>query len=148
MSDFRFNDWNDEFFKKEFLKFLNEHEKKMNDFMKQMYSQKPKENGEFNKINDYINRLMGNFNQDQNIEGFNDDFNKWEKSSWLSPDGSSMFTSYSRDFDPKFKKENLNNFSTLELLEEKLKKSIINEDYENAAKIRDLIKDLNVKSKK
>lgn len=146
MSDFRFNDWNDEFFKKEFLKFLNEHEKKMSEFMRQMYNQNPEENNDFKKINDYLNKITGDFNQEQsNTESF-DDLNSWDKSSWFSPNGSSMFTSYSRDFNPNLDKKNLEKFSTLELLEEKLNKSIINEDYESAAKIRDLIKDISNKS--
>ena len=49
MSDFKFNNWNDEFFRREFLKFLNEHEKNMSEFMKKMYNQKPEENKDFKK---------------------------------------------------------------------------------------------------
>lgn len=150
MSDFKFNNWNDEFFRREFLKFLNEHEKNMSEFMKKMYNQKPKENKDFKKINDYLNKMMGDFNQDlrSSTEKDSGEFGSWEKSSWISDDGSSYFTSYNRDYEPFLKKENLKNIDTVELLEEKLKKSIIDEDYESSAKIRDLIKDLENKSKK
>ncbi len=144
MSDFRFNDWNDEFFKKEFLKFLNEHEKKMSEFMRQMYNQKPKENNDFKRINDYLNKLRGDFNQEQsNINNLNEDFGSWEKSVWFLPNNS-----YSNEYNnPHLKKESLKNIDTIELLKEKLNKSIIDEDYESSAKIRDLIKDLGNKSK-
>lgn len=150
MDNFRFHDWNDEHFRRQFLRFLNQHEQRMNEFMKQMYGQKPEENDDFKRLNDYFNKMLGDLNNNFDVERGEDEYGPWERSSWMSPDGSSMYTSYNYGKNP-YKKENLNNLNkvnTVELLEEKLKKSILIEDYESAAKIRDLIKSLEDKKRK
>lgn len=148
MDNFRFHDWNDELFRKQFLRFLNKHEQRMNDFMKQMYGQKPEESDDFKRLNDYLNKMLGDLNNNFDVERGEDEYGPWERTSWMSPDGTSMYTSFNLYGDKQNKKENLKNVNTIELLEEKLKKSILVEDYESAAKIRDLIKSLENKEEK
>ena len=92
--------------------------------------------------------MLGDLNNNFDVERGEDEYGPWERTSWMSPDGTSMYTSFNLYGDKQNKKENLKNVNTIELLEEKLKKSILVEDYESAAKIRDLIKSLENKEEK
>ena len=153
MRYFGFNNMDDDEFRKEFIRFLNEHQRKMSDFMKQMYgvedSPKIKKNYD---LKDYLDLLAQMNLKDINREKGEDEFGSWEQSNWISPDGTSRFSSFSRDFNPykynNFREEEETKLDTMDLLEKKLNKSIMIEDYESAAKIRDLIKSLGEKSKK
>ncbi len=138
-----FNNMDDEQFRKEFLKFLEQHEKKMNEFMKKMYDPKPKKDTNFNKLNDYINNMMNGLD---NTFG---DIPNPQFGSWNLPNDSFMYRSYNNDVSPfdLFNKKNENK-STMDILDDKLKKSIIEEDYESAIKIRDLINGIKEDQKK
>jgi|TARA_R110000803_G_scaffold20502_3_gene52692 hypothetical protein len=144
-----FNNMDDESFRKEFLDFIRQHQKKMNEFMKKMYGS---ENENKQRINynqdDLFNKIIKRLNDESNKSDI-DDQPFWEKTTWYSPEENSMYTSFSRDYNPYASQKNNvnndntrgeNNLPTIELLNEKLNKSILTEDYESAAKIRDLIK--------
>lgn len=152
---FGFNGMNDDEFRKEFLRILNSYQSGLESFMKKRYGsgresdffpigREPFDFESFSKIFNEINNNI-------NIEKGEDENGGWEKRSWTSPDGSSSFSSFSRNsyfnpFDGKvvFKKEMGENeeIDTIKLLETKLNKAISKENYEDAAKIRDLIKSL------
>ena len=77
-----------------------------------------------------------------------DEEDEWEKSNFSSPDGKSNFSSFSRSgiYNPfdgtvSFKNQQ-KEMNTLQLLDMKMRNAIIDEKYEDAAKIRDLIKSL------
>jgi len=136
--------FNDDDFKKEFMRFLKMYESEMNKFND--YFEGSKNNG----IEDPLNELMKMLNADMGINTKNgsDELGDWEKKSWSSPDGKTHYNSFTRsfsnepsnyEFNPYFNEKEVD---TIELLEKKLKQAVIDEDYENAAKIRDLINSL------
>jgi len=151
MDMFGFNDMSDEEFKKEFMKFLNMYQSGLENFMKKNYG-KPRSFDPFYfniepLDSEMIKKMLGEISDNLKIEKGEDDKGAWETRSWSSPDGSTSYTSFSRNsyFNPfdgkvKFKKED--DVDTIELLNKKLKQAVINEKYEDAAKIRDLIKSL------
>lgn len=150
MDYFGFNNMDDELFKKEFLRFLNQHQQKMNNFMKRMYGFDERKDYR-STPDDFLNKILNKLNNvDFDIQKIEDETGLWEKKSWQSPDGYTSYTSFTRDFNPyQSTKENKKSFDedseTIELLKEKLNHSIEIEDYESAAKIRDLIKTLEKK---
>ena len=158
MSNFGFNDMNDEEFREEFMRFLNMYQKGLENFMKKTYNVGgfgfiPKNLSNNQSIDD--DRLRDIFKNLDNMgtESGEDENGSWEKRSWSSPDGKSSFSSYSRssfynpfDGNVKFKDES-EETNTIKLLENKLNKVIMEEDYESAIKIRDLIKSLKEETK-
>lgn len=141
MDYLNFGGMDDDLFRRDFLNFLNQHQKRMNDFMKRMYSKD--ELGS----DDTFNKLMSRLSEEGfNVENGEDEYGTWGKSNWTSQDGSINYDSYFREYNPykelKPQPKNTQEVSTLGLLESKLKKAIMKEDYESAAKIRDLIKSL------
>lgn len=152
MDIYRFNGMDDEEFRKEFLRFLNMYQSGLENFMKKNYG----ENRGMNPFSmnmdpfgdDIFKKIMSSFSEGMDVEKGKDENGEWEKRSWSSPDGSSNFNSYSRSaffnpFDGKveFKKES-EEIDTIKLLNKKLNQAIAKENYEDAAKIRDLIKSL------
>lgn len=143
--DLNFNNMNDDDFRKEFLRFLTMYQSGLEDFMKNTYQ--PNKPLNENLMDD--ERLEDLFKKIQdNIIPRNNPFDEdgWDKKSWSSPDGLHNFTSFSRSgmYNPfngniKFNQEP-KELDTLKLLNQKLNKSIMEENYEDAAKIRDLIK--------
>ena len=154
MKNFEFNGMDDEEFRKEFMKFLTTYQAGLENFMKKNYIDKSFNSNPFFNINHIfddssLKDLFKMMNiDDMNIEKGGDENGNWEKRSWFSPDGSSSFNSYSRSsyynpFEGKVNfKENDDEIDTFKLLEKKLNKAIMDEKYESAAKIRDLINNL------
>ena len=154
MSDFGFNGMSDEEFNKEFLRFLNMYQSGLESFMKKNLG--PQNNSFFgsNPMNiepfdmDSLRKILSQLNDDMGLEKGNDENGEGEKRNWLSPDGSTSFSSFSRNqyFNPfegrvsKYRKEP--EIDTMKLLTKKLNQAISDEKYEEAAKIRDLIKSL------
>lgn len=158
MDNFEFNGMSDEEFKKEFMKFLNMYQSGLESFMKKTYNPKGlgfTSNPFFNiqpieddMLKDIFKNLDG-----MNTESGEDENGEWEKKNWTSPDGKSSFSSYTRNsfYNPFENKVNFKGepeeTDTIKLLEKKLNKVIMEEDYESAAKIRDLIKSLKEETK-
>jgi len=155
MDIFGFNNMSDDDFRKEFLNFLNSYQSGLEGFMKKNYGYgrefnlPPLDKGsfDFEKLSKIFNEITNSIN----VERGEDENGGWEKRSWTSPDGSSSFSSFSRNsfyspFDGNVTFRNdLNDYEevdTIKLLEKKLNKAISREKYEDAAKIRDLIKSL------
>lgn len=153
MKNFNFNGMDDEEFRKEFMRFLNMYQSGLESFMKKSYNNNNNfMNNPFFGISpmsdEELKNILKDINSSINFERGEDEDGEWEKRSWQSPDGSSSFNSFSRSsyYNPfngkvNFKQES-QEMDTLTLLEGKLKKAIIDENYEDAAKIRDLIKSL------
>ena len=134
-----FNNMDDEQFRKEFMKFLTMYQSSIQNFMNTNKKNKPF-NNPFDIDSDYIKKIFKNIDKDINIDGY--DMGR------MNFDPQEGFSSYSRSgsFNPfdgtvRFKKEE-EELNTLQLLDKKLRDSIINEDYEQASKIRDLINSL------
>jgi len=152
MRNFGFNGMNDDEFMREFIKILNMYQSSMENFMKKNYESKNFMSNPFFNIlpinEDELKEMFKNIEDNFNVERGGDDNSEWEKRTWSSPDGSSSFSSFSRNsfynpFDGKVKfKENQEDIDTIQLLEKKLNKAIESEKYEDAAKIRDLINNL------
>jgi hypothetical protein len=140
-----FNNMDDEQFQKEFIKFLTLHQSSIKNLI-----ESNKKNNPFNSKNnfdvdeDYIKRIFNNIHSNLNLN--NDE--EWERKYFTDPNGKEDFSSFSRSgfynpFDGTVRfNEKQQEMGTLELLDIKLKESIMNEDYENSAKIRDLINSL------
>tara|TARA_R100001509_G_scaffold52119_2_gene28641 strand:+ start:13783 stop:14214 length:432 start_codon:yes stop_codon:yes gene_type:complete len=140
MDNLNFGSMDDDLFRKDFLNFLNQHQKRMSDFMKKMYGDNNLNSGQsFDEIMSRLNITPNN------IERGEDEYGTWENSEWFSNDGNTHYNSFFREFNP-YKdikpRSKTQEISTLDLLESKLNKSILEEDYESAAKIRDLMKSL------
>lgn len=154
MRDFGFNGMSDEEFRREFIKFLTQYQFGLEDFMKKTYESKNFMSDPFTfsieNLNDnYLKNIFRSLNNEgMDIENGEDESGSWEKRSWTSPDGNSSFSSYSRNsyYNPFNGKvdfnKNDNEIDTIKLLESKLNKAIMDEKYEDAAKIRDLINSL------
>jgi excinuclease UvrABC helicase subunit UvrB len=149
MDNFGFNDMSDEEFRKEFMKFLNMYQSGLENFMKKTYNPRglgfmsnpffnisPMDDDMLKDIFKTLDGMSTNSDKDENGE--------WEKKSWTSPDGKSSFKSYTRSsfYNPFDNSDKSEDVDTIKLLEQKLNKAVMEEDYENAAKIRDLIKSL------
>jgi len=156
MRNFGFNDMSDEEFRREFMKFLTTYQSGLENYIRETYNNnKSFKSNPFLSAESFDNGSLMDLFKGLNKEGMdtergiNDDDGEWEKRSWQSPDGSSSFSSFSKNynFNPfdgggvTFG-QNPDDISTIKLLEGKLKKSIIDENYENASKIRDLINNL------
>ena len=145
--DLNFNNMDDEQFRKEFMRFLTMYKSNIQNLMNR------------NKSNDYfinpfcmdedmIKKIFNNIKDDLNIDRGEDEEDEWEKRNFSSPDGKSNFSSFSRggfynpfDGSVSFKNQQ-KEMDTLQLLDMKMRNAIIDEKYEDAAKIRDLIKSL------
>jgi hypothetical protein len=129
MRNFNSDDYDD--FRKEFIKFLSMYQSGLDNFFgDNFFNVKP--------ITGSIKGLT--------IESGLDKYGEWEKSSWTSEDGLTSYTSFVRSSGSNRKDENTSGVGrkteTIQLLESKLDKAILEENYEEAAKIRDLIKSL------
>lgn len=146
MEDFGFNGMNDEEFRKEFMRFLNMYQSGLDGFMKDNQSKKNFMNNPFfgikplsdEEFKNILNSLNSSFDFDKN--GGNP-FKQPKESKFYekftyNPYGSSRFEREDEEID------------TLKLLDKKLKESIIDENYEDASKIRDLINNLKEDRKK
>lgn len=151
MNDFGFNDMSDEEFMKEFMKFLNKYQDSLKNSTNKTYNPRGFTSYPFfniQPISDDMLRYITKNSDDMNTESGTDENGQWEKRSWSSPDGKSSFSSYTRNsfynpFEGKVKfKDDSEELDTIKLLKENLNKAVIKEDYESAAKIRDLIKSL------
>ncbi len=149
MKDFGFNGMGDDEFKKEFMRFLNMYQSSVNGFMKKNYADKNFMNNPFFNIKPLSNEELENM-----LNNINDSFNKnetegWEGNSWESPDGSNPFKKFIHN-NPLGGNNNKHDseIDTFKLLDNKLRSAIINENYEDAAKIRDLINNLKEDQKK
>jgi len=157
MKDFGFNGMNDDEFREEFLRFLNTYQSTLESFMKKNYSSPknyfvgPSSFGMEPFNLDVLKKLINEMNDSMNIEKGEDENGSWVRKNWSSPDGSTFFNSFSRNsfFNPfgedttsDEKEYQTEEIDTIKLLERKLNKAISKERYEDAAKIRDLIKSL------
>lgn len=136
MDYLNFNNMDDDSFRKDFLNFLNQHQKRMSDFMKRMYDEQDLNSNEtFNNIISKINR--------ENTDTYGED-DMWGVNKWDSETNSINYDSFLREFNPykEIKPQSHNRVTTMELLESKLNKAVMKEDYESAIKIRDLMKSL------
>jgi hypothetical protein len=124
---------------KEFMKFMMAYRQRMEEFMNKNYSEFSDPFLLGDTYGDLIKRMFSNLNTNDEV-----DENGWEKKSWSSPDGSIHFESYSKNnpYEPKSKTQSETTMDTINLLEVKLRQAVQNENYEDAAKIRDLIKSL------
>ena len=95
-----------------------------------------------------FNRRRFNFNIDDLMARYDkmmEDFNKqdWEAKTFESPDGSYKYTSYVKVFDlSDLNNDNSKEMSKEEYLNIKLNRAIEMEDFEEAVKLRDQIKNL------
>lgn len=141
MDYLNFNNMDDDSFRKDFLNFLNQHQKRMSDFMKRMYDEQDLNSNEtFNNIISKINR--------ENTDTYGEDdmwgVNKRDSETNSINYDSINYDSFLREFNPykEIKPQSHNGVTTMELLESKLNKAVMKEDYESAIKIRDLMKSL------
>ncbi len=132
--DLNFNNMDDEEFRKEFMKFLTTYQSSIKNLMDR------------NKGNDYF---INPFNMDEDMikkifNNIQNDFNTGENE--MGDFRNINFSRGNFDMYPKFKSHDFGGeqkeMDTLQLLDMKMKNAIINENYEDAAKIRDLIKSL------
>jgi hypothetical protein len=140
MDRFEGDEWS-----KDFMRFLMAYRQKMEEFMNKEYS-------EFKNpfmLGDTYSDLIKQMYKDLNTESGVDADGEWEKKTWSSPDGSFHFESYSKSnmYEPKSKTQSETTIDTINLLEVKLRQAVQSENYEDAAKIRDLIKSLKDDSK-
>lgn len=151
MKNFGFNGMDDEEFRREFMKFLNMYQSGLDNFMKKTYNNK--NYNSFFSIDPFdtsslrdLFKLINKENIDTEKGG--DENGEWERNYWQSPDGNTSFNSYIKSYyyDPFEDRLNFKNnkkeINTIKLLENKLNKAIMDENYESAAKIRDLINNL------
>lgn len=95
-----------------------------------------------------FNRRRFNFNIDDLMARYDkmmEDFNKqdWDAKTFESPDGSYKYTSYVKVFDlSDLNNDNSKEMGKEEYLKIKLELAIENEDFEEAVKLRDQIKNL------
>lgn len=152
MNEFGFNNMSDDEFRREFMRLLNMYQSGMDNFMKEMYGSfefPVRENrNPYTPMSEeeFLRKYFGDI-PSGSTNGTYDDGSNWEKRSWTSPDGSRSYRSFRRSFTSPMEgktsqNEDISNVDTLKLLETKLNKAIIDEKYEDAAKIRDLINSL------
>tara|TARA_R110002020_G_scaffold113236_2_gene260268 strand:- start:12331 stop:12798 length:468 start_codon:yes stop_codon:yes gene_type:complete len=145
--DLNFNNMDDEQFRKEFMRFLTMYQSSIQNLMNRNKSNDYFINP-FGMDEDMIKKIFNNIQDDLNIEKGEDEDGEWEKRNFSSPDGKSNFSSFSRsgfynpfDGSVSFKNQQ-KEMDTLQLLDMKMRNAIMDEKYEDAAKIRDLIKSL------
>jgi len=132
--DLNFNNMDDEQFRKEFMKFLTKYQSSIKNLMNRNkgndYFINP-----FNMDEDMIKKIFNNIQDDLNTsENEMGDFRNINFSRGDFP----MYPNFKiRPFDDEQKE-----MDTLQLLDMKMRNAIIDEKYEDAAKIRDLIKSL------
>jgi len=132
--DLDFNNMNDEQFRREFLRFMSFYQKDMEKFIKAYYGNRNPFTS-FNDTEEFFNRLGIDINE-VNFDGIKDDSSEWETKSWASPNGLTNFRAFRQRLGTD---KNLKETDTLDLLKEKLNLAIIDENYENAAKIKKLM---------
>jgi hypothetical protein len=155
-------DMDDEEFRKEFIKLMNQRQQEMDEFLRKFYG--PSDNKSFSGQSRFYDRIDRRKNNNDDVFGFfNKMFNGFlgeQGSNFYNPSDSSMnFYSSSKVFrinpDGSFEEisdEFLNNDiekegEPLKVLKLKMEKAIEEERYEDAAKFRDAIKSLENKNK-
>lgn len=133
MDNLDFNNMNDEQFRREFLRFISFYQKDMEKFIKAYYGNRNPFTP-FNETEEFFNRLNMDINE-VNFDDIKDD-SEWETKSWTSPNGMTNFRAFRQRIGVD---KNLKEINTLELLKQKLNLAIIDEKYENAAKIKKLM---------
>jgi len=116
--------------------------------------------GGLDKNNNYSKNPLSGLSNDMkffdnlDFTAFNED--GWKTDFWESPDGNSSYIRMSKSMGPEdFYKENLRKRETeqipreymIKLLESSLEEAVLDEDYEKAAELRDVIKSLKSKEK-
>jgi hypothetical protein len=142
MDDFEklFNgDLNDDEFRNEFVKLINQQKADFNNFIKSFYNDSLFNNKPF--IGFFMDKEFNGLKP--NTESGSDEFGNWEKQEWKSEDGSTSFTSFTRTYSDFHEKED-----PIDILEYKMLLAIEEEKYEKAAEYRDAIKALQEKNKK
>lgn len=101
----------------------------------------------YDNIDRYFGPSKGSFLKDLDFTGFNED--GWNGEHWVSPDGRTHISSFTRSMTPeefyemdRKSEKDLPTEYVIELLQKKLKNAISDENYEEAANIRDTIKSL------
>ena len=135
MENFGFNGMDDEDFKREFMKFLNMYQSSLDSFMKKNYNNNNFMNNPFFSISSISEEDLRNMDNSFNFMEGDEDF--FKKIIHNNP-----FGGHSRT------KKNETDIDTLTLLDSKLKLAIMDEKYEDASKIRDLIINLKEDQKK
>lgn len=150
----------DDEFRKEFMKLMNQRQREMDDFMRKFYG--PSNNRSFSgqsrfydridkksdKNDDvfgFFNKIFNNFldNQDSNMSNNSINFHSSSKVFKVNPDGT--FEEIENNF---FDREDDKEREPLKVLKLKMEKAIEEERYEDAAKFRDAIKSLEDKKGK
>jgi excinuclease UvrABC helicase subunit UvrB len=138
MKDFNFNNMDDEEFRKHFMKFINMYQSSLEGFMKNNYDKTNFMNNPFFNIKPLSDEELQKI-----LNSLNDSFSMGGEEPWKNQQNSNFFKKF--NYNPygndRFEKED-EEVDTLKLLDKKLKESIINEKYEDAAKIRDLINNI------
>lgn len=144
MEDFNFNWMDGDDFEKKFMEFLNAHQSGLENFMKEKFVPKNPFNNHPTD-GDILREVFKNLNG-MNINLGGDVNGVWKEKTWVSPNGRSLINSYTwnpsnNPLENRFKFNQSNEETdTLKLLEKKLNVAVTEEDYESAAKVRDLIK--------
>jgi len=141
----------DEDFRKRFMGIIGGYQRDYEGIMKLLWGMNN------NPFNDPYSGLSSSFNPDKNLFLRNLDFTAfnedgWNSEHWSSEDGKTHISSYTRSIGPedyyhmtrgkKRKEEELPKEYVIELLQNKLDEAISEENYEEAASLRDTIKSL------
>ncbi len=116
-------------------------------FFENFFSNKEKYELFYNEI---TNKLTPNLGSTKNESGVNEDGSKWHKSTFTSKDGNFTSTTYVSGLNEWYPTSTNNVESTYELtnLKKSLNKAVENQNFEEAVKLRDLIKDYEKNSEK
>ncbi len=133
-----FNEEFNEDFNEEFTRFLNLYKKGLENLLNGLYDYDTKNIQPLD--NNLFNQIMKDLSENKKTISGSDDSGVWEKSEWVSPDGLTYFNSFTKSYyGDKHVNKKTNEQDTITLLENELNKAVIDERYEDAAKIRDLI---------
>lgn len=143
----------DEDFRRRFMGIIGGYQRDYDSIMKLLWGMNN------NPFNDPYSGLSSSFNPDRNsflkgldFTAFNED--GWNSEHWTSPDGKTHISSFTRSMGPeefynmskgrnrRKKEEELPKEYVIELLENKLNEALSEENYEEAASLRDTIKSL------
>jgi excinuclease UvrABC helicase subunit UvrB len=89
---------------------------------------------EFDSMFNQFDSIFNGSSKDYKVESGTDEIGDWKKETYLSPSGSIFITNFVRT------SNNTNNNSSVNQLKSKLQKAIDDENFEEAVKIRDEIK--------
>ena len=139
-----FNDMSDEEFRKEFVRIINMYQSGMSGFIRQMYGNEPTRRN--NKVSDdeIFSKFFNNLPNDMGTDsGVNKDGNGFDSWNWSPSDGSNNFRSYEKSFfDGMVNDGHTPKINTLELLRGKLNSAVMEERFEDAGDIHNLMEKL------